>query len=784
MSKILKKLQKMSAGEVSFRLKKKVSQELDYLRYQIIGYPDFGKQFDADTAENIKFFCLANPCEQVIEKYNNLFPGSVEKAISAADALLEHKFHFLGKDVELADPIQWNSDPQSGYTYPRDFYTKLEIFESEKLGADIKYVWELNRHQFFIEVAKAYFLTGDEKYVEKIFSWLKSWDEQNPYKTGVNWTSALETAVRIYSWSWAFFFTRRSKIWSGRNIRFFYGKLYEQAKFTEENLSFYFSPYNHLIGELAALNFAGTVFPELKGANRWRNHFWNLLEKELPRQFHSDGLSVEQATYYHHFTLGFYLQNAILRKINGFPVSDTVWRFLERGLEIAMYMTKPDGTLPMIGDIDSARSVYFYRPEKMWDLRGFQAVGAALFKRRDMKAIAHGFSEEAFWLLGNGAYEKFQHLMAAAPNFTSRDFPNSGYWIMRDGWDEYASCVIIDCGEIADGLFEDETSSVAHGHGDMLSFDLCLNGKSVLGDPGFNTYNGPLDWHRYFRSTPGHNCVTVNGAEQGIHEGRMAWSGISRPQVKEWISCDGFDFFDGSINHFAAPEDDTRHRRRLFLLKHKLVLVIDDVRSKQTGGDKLVESFLHFSHEKVRLEKEKGRFIIQHSDDTAHQVLATATRAISMDLTCGDENSGPEAGWVCPGYGRKAPGAVGRISTRVELPIQLVLAFLPYEDTDFKLLCNDNRISIKGDDMRYLFIHSDKGLVQIDDPVKLSIDAEWVIISEVSGVWRDCFALHAKSASINDERLFTGESTVPYLLIKNVNGIPEVTFRKSKSEQG
>ena len=84
---------------------------------------------------------------------------------------------------------------------------------------------------------------------------------------------------------------------------------------------------------------------------------------------------VELATHYHHFTTGFYLQNMLLRQRNKFPVPDKVYSFVERALEIALHLTKPNGEIPMIGDIDSARSVYFYRPRRQWDLRGFQALG-------------------------------------------------------------------------------------------------------------------------------------------------------------------------------------------------------------------------------------------------------------------------------------------------------------------------------------------------------------------------------------------------------------------------
>ncbi len=46
-----------------------------------------------------------------------------------------------------------------------------------------------------------------------------------------------------------------------------------------------------------------------------------VLETTLATQFHSDGGSVEQSTFYHHATLGFYLLAAVLGRRNGVELS-------------------------------------------------------------------------------------------------------------------------------------------------------------------------------------------------------------------------------------------------------------------------------------------------------------------------------------------------------------------------------------------------------------------------------------------------------------------------------
>jgi hypothetical protein len=42
-----------------------------------------------------------------------------------------------------------------------------------------------------------------------------------------------------------------------------------------------------------------------------------VLESTIDRQFHDDGGSVEQSTFYHHATLGFYILSAVLARPTG-----------------------------------------------------------------------------------------------------------------------------------------------------------------------------------------------------------------------------------------------------------------------------------------------------------------------------------------------------------------------------------------------------------------------------------------------------------------------------------
>lgn len=673
--KYASKLRKMSSAEISFRVRQQARNRAETLKWKKNGnnhdvfVPRHIRSWDLRQhpfpAPGVRFFGLAEDAEDLRSEFSRLFPGKLASLQSQADQLLAHRFRFLGLEVELPDPIPWNRNPQTGAEYPRQHHALLDTFNTEKYG-DVKYAWELNRQQFFIEIAKAYFLTGEEKYAAKIWEWLESWIRDNPHKIGINHTSVLEHAVRIFSWLWAYFFTRESAVWTPERLEVLARNLLLQGEMIEENLSYYYSPYNHLIGELAALAFLGTVYGNSPKTQTWRDRYWQELEAQAEKQFHPDGFTVEQAGYYHHFTLGFYLMAALLREHNGLPVSARLWEILERAIELPMHLTRPDGQLPMLGDIDSARSLYFYDPAPKWDLRPFLALGAAIFRRGDLKFVAGSAGEEILWLAGSAGVQAFERLKAEKPAQFSREFPGSGYAVLRDGWESGSNYCCFDCGEIAHGVFRDETPSAAHGHADILSFELCIEGRPLVIDPGFYTYFGPLEWHRYFRSTRGHNAIEVNGAGQAQHQGRLGWSNVSLPKTEIFKTSPEWEFAGGAIDRFAGLGEKVFHRRYILFRKGKYFLVMDEV-AGEGGKPFRVESSLHFSPGNLMFRSDR---LVRNGQEAALLALPDAAK---VSIAAG--GTAPDQGWMAQGYGERAPAPVVRITLQKPLPVRLGMLF-------------------------------------------------------------------------------------------------------------
>ena len=118
-----------------------------------------------------------------------------EAILGYGDAILRGEYPLLGYgSPDLGTQPDWQCDWVSGKNWPVEPSGKIRIVRHD--GSDVKAPWELSRLQFAPVVAKAYVLTGNSKYREALRSLLTNWMVCNPPGTGVNWTIAMEAALR------------------------------------------------------------------------------------------------------------------------------------------------------------------------------------------------------------------------------------------------------------------------------------------------------------------------------------------------------------------------------------------------------------------------------------------------------------------------------------------------------------------------------------------------------------------------------------------------------------
>ena len=133
-----------------------------------------------------------------------------QSILIAAHHASHRRFDLLGyRALEFGDPVDWHLDVVAGRRAPLVHWSQLDPLDSSKIG-DSKVIWELNRHQWFVQLGQAWRLTKDERYAHAIIQSIRDWLRDNPREIGINWASSLEVAFRLISWTWALLLIRDS----------------------------------------------------------------------------------------------------------------------------------------------------------------------------------------------------------------------------------------------------------------------------------------------------------------------------------------------------------------------------------------------------------------------------------------------------------------------------------------------------------------------------------------------------------------------------------------------
>ena len=577
----LKKLREKSIRELSVR----GSQEIRKLGERALGL-SVGEMSDgaflhhikrgqrSDSAEETALYIVnriaASVASSSFSSHRSFFPslgyrreiiatmerdyGSERQAIiERAGRAVEGRFDLLGlRDVSFGDPPDWLLEPLSGRRSRLDHWSRISYLDPSLVG-DKKITWELNRHQHFVTLGQAYWMTGDERYAEAFASQAASWMDQNPPNCGINWSSSLELAFRVISWLWALhLFAGSSRITSRLASRLL-KHLMAHGHHIESYLSYYFSPNTHLTGEALGLFYLGTALPELRRADIWRKTGFEILIDELSRQLRSDGVYFEQSTYYHRYTADFYIHLLALARAGSVELPVKVEERLGQLITHLMWITRPDGSSPLIGDDDGGKLIAFgsRSPD---DFRDTVATATALFGRGDWKYVAGDAAVETLWLLGPEAIANYESIQSEEPRQSSHVFEAGGYSVMRDGWSKGSTYTLIDSGPHG-------SLSCGHAHADALSIEFAAAGRAWIIDPGTFTYAADSGMRDRFRISSSHNTVTVDGMSQSIPSGPFSWSHVAQSSLDEFIIGEGFDYLKGSHDGYRRLIDPVEHTR-------------------------------------------------------------------------------------------------------------------------------------------------------------------------------------------------------------------------------
>jgi hypothetical protein len=458
---------------------------------------------------------------------------------------------FIGFDPSpldsLSSEISWLKDPLSGYLWPLDYHRDLNLIRSD--GSDVRVLWELNRLGHLLHSKDASQFLND----------LRSWDKQNPYGRGPNWTCAMEVALRAMNVLAAFERFRQSSQIDSEDLLFVLRLLQQHGRYIQNNLEFsYIATSNHYLSDVAGLLWLETMLPELEDAEVWRDLALPALLREMDKQVLPDGADYESSTGYHRFVLELFLYSFMLCRETRRSIDAKYWRKLQQMLQYVKAYLRPDGLAPLIGDTDSGQVLPFQQ------------------RRADDHAYVLAI-----------AADLLNDVTLNTPQEESSAFPDTGSYIMRKG----------DCYLFFNASGAGINGRGSHGHNDALSIEISTRGHAFIVDPGTYVYTADLQMRHAFRSTAYHSTVKIDGEEQNTTDPSMPFviGNEAQPRVLEWQSNENYDKVVAEHYGYRRLRSPVTHRRTVTFDKAECSWLVED---EFFGEDEHeFETWFHFTSE-------------------------------------------------------------------------------------------------------------------------------------------------------------------------------------------
>lgn len=456
-----------------------------------------------------------------------------------AEEILAGRWTAFGRTpIEVQLPPNWSRDDWAGVDQPTHELAFQLNHRNLSHGADIKWIWEWSRWTPIVRLAQAAYVNGDSKQAQQALSWLEDWEKNNPPYRGWNWTSALESGMRLIQWRWLDGLLRqtwmRDKELDPSAQYDFFNRIQTLRESilpahiwsTWRRRSFGSSANNHLLGELTGVLMALICYPDLEGLGIRLDQVQALWEKEIVNQFAEDGGNREQALNYHLYSWEFAWQGWWALKRSGHDCSKDVDSVLARGAVFHREMIEVDpskkwGSLTWpYGDSDDALAtptlIHENRAAEEWKswMEGRDSNEPASSLKTEEAASDYQGSALDFWY---GSFPREWRRSVGATYEVQggwRVFKESGYAVYRDA-DWFLRWDISPLGYL---------SMAAHGHADALHLSVWYRGRAFIIDPGTGAYYGDAELRSYLASWTVHNTPTTPMIQTPQRLGPFLWA--------------------------------------------------------------------------------------------------------------------------------------------------------------------------------------------------------------------------------------------------------------------
>ena len=326
---------------------------------------------------------------------------------------------------------------------------------------------------------------------------------------------------------------------------------------------------NHHTRGLVALFEIAVMFPEFKISEKWREQALEGLIWHLKNEVNPDGFQFERSVHYHKGDIENYFRVYQLALINQISLPNIYIVQFRKLFESLVRLAQPNLKLPVLQDDTDAPFTEFN------EMADALTLGTITFRDSGLKYFAADtIPSSVYWLISDDQLSVLPRIASKKPDIMSTELAQTGYFVMRNGWDNTSLYATITAGLSA--------HKPDHQHGDMLGMVAFANGHEIL--PNYQVRYKDEDYS-FWKNSWVKNVALLDSIPQARGwqpnsggSGFGKWRFLPEPHVVSWIKTEKFDHFIGS--HNAYDSLDANYIREILFIKDGFWLIVDRFRGK------------------------------------------------------------------------------------------------------------------------------------------------------------------------------------------------------------
>lgn len=466
---------------------------------------------------------------------------SANRTVAWAEQICQRTLYSLyGGTIHMGPYLDWYTDMAGKswfFEHVRGMREKIfteRIHEKLKMGP-LRATWDLNALHHLVELGKAWWMTGEERFASQYVLQSLDWMEKNPPNMGVNWTDEMAVARRSIAWLFALHLFLPSPAvtpeFAVRSVKMLLMHAAYLADYLRKSRDEVRPGYR--LAAACALYVVAGDFPEFRSCARWLEIAQTLLPAALEEEFGDDGAHRSGSLDMHRLCCELALLPNLFAWLDGNGLdADSRGRTLA-AFQFLLGVQEPDGSYQPVGASWPER-VLCFGPAFQADVAGLVALAALVMGREDLRRHTRpGWTLS--WLGGLDGGERYRNMGRMLPDQeVVQSYGGASLVTMREGWGEKDFWGLV--------RLVPRAPVVETTHDDLMHLSVAVGGVRIFTDTGSLVLDDRRG--RYFDSPAAHNVLLIRDAQPlalgdgggspgqastlsdgrtWIHAGRRAW---------------------------------------------------------------------------------------------------------------------------------------------------------------------------------------------------------------------------------------------------------------------